>query len=105
MDKVGAQLPTIAMTAASLTLVFLGLMFSSYEGFETTQRPHIRTKYRRRGWLAFLGLLVSLLSVAFGLIGIGTAHKYIWPDYASLAFLVLWGLLIVAQAFISLLEI
>ena len=106
MDKIGDQLPAIGITAASLTLVFLGFLFASWEGYETPEgKAAVRAKYRERGWIAFFGVVASLLSVVFGFIGIGTAHTESWADWVGTVCLAVWAALILWQAVLSLRDI
>jgi|HubBroStandDraft_5_1064220.scaffolds.fasta_scaffold446766_2 hypothetical protein len=105
LDKVGEQLPAVAITAASLTLVFLGFLFASWESYTTEAKKIVRPKFRLRAWIAFSGIICSLLAVLFGFIGLGTAHCYRWVDIAGVSLLAAWALLIVTQAAISLRDI
>jgi hypothetical protein len=73
MDKIGDQLPAVAITAASLTLVFLGFLFASWDGYDEEGKSAVRNKYRVRGWLSFLGILAALASALCGFVAIGTA--------------------------------
>jgi hypothetical protein len=105
MDKVGEQLPAISTTVAGLVLVFLGLIFTAWDGYEPTLRAPVRAKFRRRAWTAFFAFLCAVLSATLGLIGLGTNHKCPWPDYVGVIFLGLSIFLMMAVAFLALLEI
>lgn len=105
MDKVGEQLPTIATTIAGLILVFMGLILTAWEGYEPTEKNSVRAKFRRRIWIAFGAFLCSILSATFGLIGLGTSHKWPWPDYAGTVLLAISALLMIWVAFVDLLEL
>lgn len=105
MDKIGDQLPAVAITAASLTLVFLGFLFASWEGYDATGKRAVRGKYRLRGWLAFAGFVTSLLSALCGFIAIGMGHTYAIVDCLGVVFLVAWAGLITAQSVIALRDI
>jgi hypothetical protein len=103
LDKIGDQLPAIGITAASLTLVFLGFLFASWERYETPEgQAAVRAKYLKRGWIAFFGVAASLMSVLFGFIGIGMAHTDSRVDWAGVLCLAVWAALILWQAIISL---
>jgi hypothetical protein len=102
MDKVGEQLPAVGITAASLTLVFLGFLISSWEGFPTTALDSIRPRYRRRARLAFAGIVFSLLSVVLGFLGMETAHQWPGVDWAGAICLAVWAVLTLTQAGIAL---
>jgi hypothetical protein len=103
MDKVGEQIPAVAITAASLTLVFLGLLFTSWDSYDAAAKPSVKRRFRRRVWTGFFGFLTSTISVVFGFIGIGTATS--WPVVVGLIFLGIWAILTIGLAFIAALEI
>ena len=105
MDRVGEQLPAVAITAASLTLVFLGLMFSSWESYDTQAKKAVRSKYRLRGWLSFIGIASALLSALLGFVGVATSHSPAWTDWVGAVLLAIWGILITAQGVIALRDI
>ena len=62
-------------------------------------------KFRRRGWTSFFAFLSAVLSAVFGMIGMGTAHKCAWPDYVGVILLAISAALMIANAFIEILEI
>jgi hypothetical protein len=105
VDKVGEQLPSIATTVASLILVFMGLIFTAWDGYEPVEKNAVRAKFRRRLWIAFGAFLCAILSAALGLIGLGTSHKYLWLDYIGTVLLALSALLMIWVAFVDLLEL
>lgn len=105
LDKIGDQLPAIGITAASLTLVFLGFLFSSWESYETVARRTVYKKYWKRGWTAFAGMEAALLSVVLGFVGMATDHRWPAVDWAGLISLTLWGVLISTQAVTALRDI
>jgi hypothetical protein len=105
LDKIGDQLPAVGITAASLTLVFLGFLFASWDSYDTPSKKAVRSKYRVRGWLAFVGIVSSLLSVLFGFVGIANSHSTRWVDIVGVVCLAVWAVLILAQAGIALLDI
>jgi uncharacterized membrane protein len=105
MDKVGEQLPTVGTTVAGLVLVFLGMVIAAWESYEANDKNAVRGKYRSRIWLTFFGLLSSLLSASFGLIGIASGHNPKWLDVAGVSCLALSFVLIILAAFIAVKEI
>jgi hypothetical protein len=105
LDKIGDQLPAIGITAASLTLVFLGFVLASWESYDTTAKAAVRRKYRIRGKVALAGIIASLLSVLFGFIAVGTEHACKWVDVMGVACLGVWGVLTAIQATIALRDI
>lgn len=101
LDKVGDQLPAIAITAASLTLVFLGFLLTAWEGYDAQAKAAVKKKYQSRGLIAVWALQASLVAVALGLIGIGSGHAWAWVDYLGMACLALWGVLTSYQGYIA----
>jgi hypothetical protein len=101
---VGEQLPAVATTTAGLILVFLGLLFTAWDGYETVEKSAVRSKFRRRGWTTFFAFVSAILSAAFGLIGIGTSHACRWSDFVGIVLLAVSALLMVATAFVEMLE-
>jgi hypothetical protein len=102
LDKIGDQLPAIGITAASLTLVFLGFLFASWEGYTGERSSVLIDKYRLRGWLAFSGIVFSLLAVLFGFVGMATAHCHKWVDLVGVVCLAAWAFLIMTQSVVAL---
>ena len=49
---------------AGFLLVFLGVLFASYESFDATQKTSVKSKYRTRATIVFLGFLASLLAAS-----------------------------------------
>lgn len=105
MDKIGEQLPTLGITAASLTLVFLGFLLASFEGFTAEARSTVAPKFRRRGWLAVGGIACALVSAVLGAVSVATVHSYRWVDAVGIGCLGLWTVLTAAQAINVVLEL
>lgn len=105
MDKVGDQLPAIATTVAGLILVFVGMIFTAWDSYEATAKSAVRPKFRRRAWMGFFAFLCAVIAAIFGMVAVGTAHKPIWTDWTSLAFLTVSGSLMTVMAFLAVLEI
>ena len=100
MDKVGEQLPAVGATVASLILVFIGLLITSWESYGAERQYAVRESFKRRGWIAFAALLSATLSVVLGMVGIGVQHKVCWPDTIGTACLAISGALVNAIAYI-----
>jgi len=105
MDKVGEQLPAVATTVASLILVFFAIIFTRWDSYDAAGKAAVKSKFRVRAWTVFFAFLAAVMSGILGLIGIGTAHKSGWPDVVGVIFLALSVFLMMAFAFVSLLEI
>jgi hypothetical protein len=104
MDKVGEQLPAVATTVASLVLVFFGLIIAAWESYNPEAKASVRSRFRHRAWTTFFAFLAAVLSATFGLIGIGTAHKCLWPDVVGVVLLGLSGILMASVGLLALLE-
>src|SRR5262245_60794159 len=75
---------------AGLTLVFLGHTAATYHGHPTHEKPAVWRTYRNRGWLVFLGFVLSLAASLLALIGEGKRDEC----------LVWWGGVVLGAAFI-----
>lgn len=49
---------------AGLLLVFLGILFTSYESYDAVQKAAVRSRYKRRAIIVFLGFLSSLMAAS-----------------------------------------
>jgi hypothetical protein len=76
-----------AGTALSgLILVFLGGVVNAYEGYELTQRPAVKGRFRIRGWTCFGGFLLSLLGTVFAfLANLNDSIPCLWASAITLA--------------------
>lgn len=102
-NNILGQLFSGGTALAGLVLVFLGSVLASYDSFEPTAKRAVRRKYRWRAWVGFAGFLCSLVAATAGLIGLMRgAAPWLWVGVAAL---VLSGLLLVALALVSVVEI
>lgn len=62
------QLLSAGTALAGLILVFLGVVFTGYESYDTVQKAAVRAKYRVRAWLAFAGFGCALSAAAGGIV-------------------------------------
>jgi hypothetical protein len=97
------QVLTASTALAGLLLVVLGAVTSSYESYSPQFRPDVRGRFLRRGWFAFAGFAVSLLSAL-------SALAYYWHEStyligASAALLVLGLIIALLAALISVMDI
>ncbi len=53
---------------AGLILVFLGSVFTAYDGFCKTEQTSVRSHYRVRACIAFLGFLAAVAAAGFGFV-------------------------------------
>jgi hypothetical protein len=105
LDKIGEQLPSLGITAASLTLVFFGFLVASWESYDKAAKAVVRPKFRKRAWVAFWGIISSLLAVVLGLVGMATQHAHRWVDFLGLVCLAAWGGLTTYQSVSALRDI
>ena len=47
---------------SGLLLVFLGILFTSYESYDAVQKADVKSKYKTRATIVFLGFLASLIA-------------------------------------------
>lgn len=53
---------------AGLLLVFLGLLFTSYESYDAVQKASVKSKYKKRIFIVFFGFLASLVAASSALL-------------------------------------
>jgi hypothetical protein len=53
---------------AGLLLVFLGILFTSYESYDAVQKASVRSKYKTRAIVVFFGFLASLIAASSSLL-------------------------------------
>jgi hypothetical protein len=53
---------------AGLLLVFLGVLFTSYESYDAVQKATVKSKYKTRGIIVFFGFLASLIAASSALL-------------------------------------
>ncbi|MBU6442424.1 MAG: hypothetical protein KGR48_00815 [Alphaproteobacteria bacterium] len=58
-----------ATALAGLILVFLGAISTAFEGYQKTEKSAVRSKFKLRAWIAFVGFVLALLAAALSLIG------------------------------------
>lgn len=104
VDKVGEQLPAVAISLAGLILVFLGLTVTARDSYSAENRRAVRAKYRTRCWTAFSGFLSAIVSASLGLYGIYLKHRIGWPDNMGIGCLALAIMLAVAVAVMAIRE-
>lgn len=68
-SEVAGDIATAAGAISGLLLVFIGALASSFQGFQPQERKSVVASYRRRGWFAFVGLILLLLSIALSILG------------------------------------
>jgi len=60
---------TGASALAGLFLVYLGNVAVAFSAFPTEAQGAIRESYQLRGWLAFAGMVLAILSAGLALLG------------------------------------
>lgn len=78
--RVAFQILVAGNTLAGLTLVFLGHTASSFDSYGADQQsPRVKRRHQVRAWLAFGGLVLSLVAASCGLLHSLTACKFLLP--------------------------
>lgn len=78
-----------ASALAGLFLVYLGNVAIGFDGYDTLQKPSVRSRFQIRAWLAFAGIVFAVFSVALALVGKWTANGLLADDAAALLLLAL----------------
>ena len=86
--RITFQMIIAGNTLAGLTLVFLGNISNSFDGYASEEKSSVRARYQRRANWALAGFISSLLA---GLCGFG----YNWLAYTFVVYLGS-GLLLIA---------
>jgi hypothetical protein len=102
-DPLVGQLITGGTALAGFALVFLGILYTSYESFDSTQQTSVSAKYRKRAFLVFFGFLAALVGALAGFVassGIGGPFRAIgiWSLVAYFAFII-WAAVILMGDF------
>ncbi len=93
MENLAFELLLAGNTLAGLTLVFLGNIYNTYQGYTPEKQDAMRASYQSRAWWAFFGLSASLISALF-------AFGYNLVEQACLVYV---GLVFVLFAFVCVL--
>lgn len=101
--SIAGEAVAAATALAGLILVYLGGLTSSYSSYQPQERKSVVSSYQKRGWIAFVGLVLALLAAALGVIGKWLPNECV-ADVATGFLLVafLWG---VGIALVTALEI
>jgi hypothetical protein len=84
-----------------LTLVFLGLVVSSYQAFGTDTTKKIRGRYRRNASLVLVAFVVSLVTVVLAVSWLIQLHEHESLYVATVvAFMAQLGSLLIATGFV-----
>jgi len=54
---------------AGLILVYLGALVAGFETFQPQERKANKPRYLKRAWIAFVGVILALLSALLGIAG------------------------------------
>lgn len=80
---------------AGLILVYLGALVAGFESFQPQEQKVNKPRFLKRAWLAFVGIILSLISALLGIIGKWTAIACIANSGVVLLLIsFLWGCLI-----------
>lgn len=67
--NVAGEVASAAASLGGMALVYLGAVTGSFSGFEPQERKTVLPQHQRRVWFAFIGIVLSLISVALSLLG------------------------------------
>lgn len=94
MDSISitSEIVTSATALAGLVLVYLGGLANSFGSFEATERRAASSRFQRRAWVAFAGLILALVTAALGVLGKWLPNECI-ADSATVLLLIsfAWG--------------
>lgn len=65
-EIVSGHLITSGTALAGLILVFLGAVFTAFDSYDQQGKASVRSRFRRRGVIAFVGFILCLIAVGFG---------------------------------------
>lgn len=106
MDHAGlaGNLITASTAIAGLILVFLGIVLTAFDGYETTEQNAVRGKFQQRAVIALVGFLLSVFSCVFGIAALWPSlNALVWPSLiffiVSVVFVVLAALACVRDLF------
>lgn len=103
MAKVAEQLVGASAALAGLILVFLGVVLTAWDSYDTTAKPAVRSKYWNRALIAFGGLLSAIVSGVLGFVALGTDNTT--SSYWGLSFLAVSCGLMLTVAVLALIDI
>ena len=67
--SVSGEIVTAGTALAGLILIYIGALVTSYGSFAATEQKSVKGKFQQRAWLAFVGLVLSLLAATLAIIG------------------------------------
>lgn len=67
--SIAGESVTAATALAGLILVYLGSLTASFSTYQPQERKSVLASFQKRAWIAFVGLVLALLSAALGVIG------------------------------------
>lgn len=101
--ETGGDVVAAGAAIAGLMLVYMGALSANYSTYEAIAKKAVKGSFRRRIWFAFAGVALNAAAIPFGLAA--KALDCICALWASLAFLVLGLVWLIAVAVLSALEI
>lgn len=67
--EVAGDVLQAATALGGLLLVFIGAVAAGFDSYDKASQASVRAKYQRRGWLAFVGFFLALVSAGLALAG------------------------------------
>ncbi|WGF86371.1 hypothetical protein [Marinivivus vitaminiproducens] len=64
-----SDVTTSGVALAGLILVYLGAVASGFDSYDKSQQNSVRLQFQVRAWVAFAGVMISVLSALLAFIG------------------------------------
>lgn len=92
---VAGEIVTAATALAGLILVYLGSLATAYSAFEPQEQKSVQSRFQKRAWLAFTGMILALIAAALGVLGKWLPNECV-ADASMIILLITfaWGALI-----------
>jgi hypothetical protein len=91
--ELAGDVVTGASALAGLFLVYLGNIGIAFDGFTREERGTVRGRFQTRAWLAFVGIVLAILSAILAILGKWTGSEFVAADGAILLVVALgWGI-------------
>lgn len=68
-NAVSSEVVGAGTALAGLVLIYIGVLVSSYGGYQAQEQKAVRGKFQARAWFAFVGFSLAILSAVLGVLG------------------------------------
>lgn len=66
---VAGEVASAGTALAGLILVYLGALVTGFDSFQPQERKSAKSRFLTRGWLAFAGIILALVSALLAVVG------------------------------------